>query len=413
MKATLLIIAVVLFASALSGIALLRIRQLIPMILHWLLGWIAQAFAPQLIAVCGLAAAWIAIHYSPTPFFWGTEALYIAAAWMFMLCHRRGHASSAVLTRALASRKLCGPAANNAVPQTNGAHEHELIWAGLRPFHWPRAAVECIRNVPYADAGRFNLLDIYRPRNAGPGLLPVIIEVPGGAWVTGNKDQQALPLLHHLAAHGWLCFSINYRLGPAARFPGMLEDVLRAIAWVKQNAMRYGGDTGFVALTGGSAGGHLASLAGLLKERGEFQPGFEAEDTRVSAVVPFYGRYDFVDRHNLLGGDELKQFLEAKVMPCSPKSDPKLWDIASPIAQVHADAPPFFILHGTHDTFIPIEEARAFCDALKGVSKNEVIYAELPGAQHAFDLVRSSCCAHAVLAVQRYLDAEYYRSRQS
>ena len=91
-------------------------------------------------------------------------------------------------------------------------------------------------------------------------------------------------------------------------------------------------------------------------------------------------------------------------MPCSPTTDPALWDLASPIAQVRADAPPFFILHGTHDSLASVEEARLFAGRLRSVSARPVVYAELPGAQHAWDVFRSVRAMESVQAVARFLE---------
>jgi acetyl esterase/lipase len=96
------------------------------------------------------------------------------------------------------------------------------------------------------------------------------------------------------------------------------------------------------------------------------QPGFEDVETAVAAAVPFYGVYDFTDRHGLKGsGDAMVRWLEQTVMPCSPQQDPALWDLASPIAQVRPDAPPFFVLHGTHDSLASVGEARHFAERLR------------------------------------------------
>ncbi len=85
----------------------------------------------------------------------------------------------------------------------------------------------------------------------------MLLQVPGGAWASGNKRGQAHPLMSHLAELGWVCVSINYRLSPRHTWPDHIVDVKRAIAWVKDNIADYGGDPDFIAVTGGSAGGHL------------------------------------------------------------------------------------------------------------------------------------------------------------
>ena len=79
------------------------------------------------------------------------------------------------------------------------------------------------------------------------------------------------------------------------------------------------------------------------------------------------------------------------------------WDLASPISHIGPDAPPFFLLHGTNDTLVPVESARSFAAALAGASRNPVVFAELPRAQHAFDLLPSIRAHHTVHAVERFL----------
>ena len=284
------------------------------------------------------------------------------------------------------------------------------------PFALRGPGVEWIRNLPYADGHERHLLDVYRPAG-GCTNAPVLLQIHGGGWMLGNKHEQALPLIYHLAKRGWVVVTPNYRLSPRARFPDHLVDCKRALAWVRRNVTAYGGDPGFVAVTGGSAGGHLTALMALTANDARLQPGFEDVDTSVAAAVPFYGVYDFTDRHGLKGsGDAMVRWLEKTVMPCSPSTDPGLWDLASPIAQLRPDAPPFFILHGTHDSLAGVEEARHFARQLRAVSRNAVVYAELPGAQHAWDVFRSVRAMESVQAVTRFLEwarANHAHSRAS
>ncbi|NJD31048.1 MAG: alpha/beta hydrolase [Gammaproteobacteria bacterium] len=272
------------------------------------------------------------------------------------------------------------------------------------PFAMRSPGVEWNRNLPYAHGHGRHVLDVYRPAG-GCTSAPVLLQIHGGGWMLGNKHEQALPLIYHLAQRGWVVVTPNYRLSPKARFPDHLVDCKRALAWVRRNITAYGGDPGFVAVTGGSAGGHLTALMALTANDARLQPGFEDVDTSVAAAVPFYGVYDFTDRHGLKGsGDAMVRWLEKTVMPCSPSTDPGLWDLASPIALVRPDAPPFFILHGTHDSLASVEEARLFAQQLRAISKNAVVYAELPGAQHAWDVFRSVRAMESVHAVTRFLE---------
>ena len=127
----------------------------------------------------------------------------------------------------------------------------------------------------------------------------MLIQVPGGAWAVNDKRLQAYTLMSRMVELGWICVSINYSKSPRCAFPAHLIDVKRAIAWVRENIADYGGDPDFIAITGGSAGGHLAALAALTPNDPTFQPGFEDADTAVHAAAPLYGVYDFTDFENM------------------------------------------------------------------------------------------------------------------
>jgi acetyl esterase/lipase len=259
------------------------------------------------------------------------------------------------------------------------------------------------RDLSYGDHGRHNRLDIWRradlPSDAG---APVLVQVHGGAWMVGEKRGQAHPLMAHLAERGWVCVTINYRLSPRAQWPDHIVDVKRALAWTRANIPEHGGDPSFVAITGGSAGGHLAALAALTPDLSGFQPGFQEADTSVAAAVPFYGVYDFANRDGS-AGRALVPFLERRVMRSRLADNRAVWDEASPLSHVRPDAPPFFVLHGTNDVLVPVEQARSFVRALRATSRNPVAYAELPRAQHAFDVLPSVRVHHTVRAVERFL----------
>jgi acetyl esterase/lipase len=276
------------------------------------------------------------------------------------------------------------------------------------PFRFRRPDVERVADVAYGDPlpgdrGRRNRVDVLRARAAGEGR-PILLQVHGGGWVYGEKEQQGQPLLHHLAERGWLCFAQNYRLAPRAPFPAQIVDVKRCLAWVREHAEEYGGDPDFVCITGGSAGGHLAALAALTADDPAFQPGFEAADTSVAACVPFYGVYDFLDRTGLRGRQAMAPFLERFVLRCPPDAERARWEAASPLSRIHQGAPPFCVIHGTHDSLVFVEEARLFVQALREKSRAPVVYLELPGAQHAFDTFHSVRSAAAVRAVEGFLE---------
>jgi len=283
----------------------------------------------------------------------------------------------------------------------------------LGPTDYPRRRWVHDATVSYGEFGRRNQLDIWRGPDLKPGdRAPVLLQVHGGAWIIGNKDQQGMPLMERLAGHGWVCVSINYRLSPRAKWPAHIVDVKRALGWIKQHIAEYGGDPDFVAITGGSAGGHLCSLAALTANEPEFQPGFEDVDTSVACAVPFYGVYDFTNRDGT-GRADMGDMLTRLVMGVSPTDAPELWDHASSMSWVDHDAPPFMVLHGTNDCLVPVEQARAFVALLRKASSEPVVYAELPGAQHAFDVFASPRSLFAVDAVERFLAVVHERHRRS
>ncbi|MEZ5137721.1 MAG: alpha/beta hydrolase [Acidimicrobiales bacterium] len=260
-------------------------------------------------------------------------------------------------------------------------------------------------NIAYGDAGRRNQLDIWkRPDLPLDGRAPVLLQVHGGAWIVGNKEQQGMPLLAHMADHGWIGVSINYRLSPRATWPDHIVDVKRALAWVKAPIADYGGDPDFVCITGGSAGGHLCSLAALSANEPAFQPGFEEADTSVAAAVPFYGVYDWINRDGT-GRSDMEELLGMIVLKTTRRESPEVWEQASTMSWIGPDAPPFFVIHGTNDSLVPVEQARSFVSMLRAESKEPVAYAELPGAQHAFEIFDSARTLFTVGAVHRFLES--------
>jgi len=263
--------------------------------------------------------------------------------------------------------------------------------------------IESEFDIAYGDHPKRNLLDIHKPVG-GCENAPVLIQVHGGGWLIGHKRQQGFPLILRMARRGWVCVSINYRLAPAHRMPAQIVDIKRAIAWVRSNIAKHGGDPSSIILTGGSAGGHLTALAALTPGDDRFQPGFENTDTSVSACVPFYPPTDLTDRNHIRGRfSSMEPFLSRLIMPDSRAADPELWDSLSPIARVNAKAPPFFVIQGENDVLVWREETRAFVNALRESSRSEVVHWEVPGAQHAFDTFPGHRTTVAVDAVESFL----------
>jgi acetyl esterase/lipase len=282
------------------------------------------------------------------------------------------------------------------------------------PFGWRGIGRQ--RNIDYWGDGNYrHKLDIVSRRGTPPSGAPVLVYIHGGAWVIGDKREQGIPMMHELVQRGWLCVSINYRLSPRATWPAHVVDCKRAVAWVRQHIAEYGGDPGFVAVAGGSAGGHLAALVALTPDEQRWQPGFEDLDASVDACVPFYGVYDLTghpQRSGAYGGGTL-DLLERRVMKASAADVPELFEQASPDHRVTASSPPMLVFHGTNDTLVPLGVARHFVAELRLHSQAPVAAVELPVAQHAFDILASIRCRHAVMGTVRFLEAMRMRARSA
>jgi len=254
------------------------------------------------------------------------------------------------------------------------------------------------------------LLDVWRRKDLPVRPAPVLIFVPGGAWVHGGRQLQGYALMSQLAEMGWICLSVQYRVSPHHRWPSHITDVKTAIAWARANVDKFGGDRNFIAVAGCSAGGHLSALAGLTANDPEMQtelpPG---SDTSVDAVVGIYGRYDWEDR-STVERDRFVDFLERVVVKRRIDRHPNMFRDASPIARIHPDAPPFFVIHGSSDTVIPVAQARSFVERLRSISRSVVSYVELPGAGHGFDMTDGARTGAMSTAVGLFL-GQVYRNR--
>jgi acetyl esterase/lipase len=366
-------------------------------------GWLTAELAPHLL---GLTALDTAVHVARHGVRSRRAALGVAAA----------SANMAAYGALIAGGKRAADEIEDALVEALGADYREVIgrdpmpddvsapWPSLAiPFRMRNLDVSRERRLPYAPGGRRFELDVFHHRDK-PAGAPVLLQVHGGAWVIGNKDQQGIPLMLHMAARGWVCVSVNYPLSPRARWPEHLIALKRAMQWIREHSPEYGADPSFVAVTGGSAGGHLAAMVGLTGEDKSLQPGFEDVDTSVQACIPHYGVYDFTDESGTkYARQRMNSLLRPMVMPQEAKY-PEDFRAASPLFRITADAPPFLVVHGSNDTLVRVAEAREFVERLRETAKNPVAYAEIAGAQHAFDIFPSLRSAGVLRGVARFLE---------
>jgi alpha-L-fucosidase 2 len=225
------------------------------------------------------------------------------------------------------------------------------------------------KDVEYArPGGKPVLLDLHVPD--GPGPFPAAILVHGGGFDEGSKSTNVRPLFDVLANAGFAWFSIDYRLAPEFRFPQSIEDLNSAVRWVKANAATYHVDVSKIAIIGESAGGFLVNYAGT----------HETADTKVRAVVDFYGPVDYgklaelrrdhperfnmtsINRHAANGGGI--HFFGAEQLD---EAGLKKLHAISPIFAVHKGMAPFLCIHGTKDDQVAYEQSPAMCEAMHQV----------------------------------------------
>lgn len=367
-------------------------------------GWLTGELAPHLAALtvidCAMHSARHGVHSR-------RDALGLLAAGANLVAYAtliaRGRRAAGEIEDALV--EALGADYRDAILRDPLPDDVSAPLASLvRPFRMRDIRVARTSGLAYAPGGRRFHMDVVHPREIPPGGAPILLHIHGGGWMIGRKEQQGIPLMLHMAARDWVCFDVNYPLSPRARWPEHLVAVKRAIQWIREHASEYGADPSFLAVTGGSAGGHLAAMVALSGNDPSLQPGFEDVDTSVQACVPFYGLYDFTDES---GTKHSRQRLGALIRPIVMPRDARYPDdfrAASPLYRVSASAPPFLVLHGRNDTLVPVADARAFVAALREVAKSPVAYAELAGAQHAFDLFTSLRSAGAVRGVARFLE---------
>jgi acetyl esterase/lipase len=359
-----------------------------PLLLSWVAGWLSAEFPPQVVTGHALSGV--------TPLSVGR----VATTWAAQRADR-------ILTAAL--EESLGPGYRDRVRHPHSDQPGCVRRGGVlhAAGHRRRYAAQT-SDIAYGPGGRDNLLDVWRRPDLAPGCrAPVLIQVPGGGWTINGKRGQAYPLMGRMVELGWICVSIDYSKSPRKAWPAHIIDVKRAIAWVRDNIADYGGDPNFIAITGGSAGAHLASLAALTANDAALQPGFEDADTTVQAAAPYYGVYDFTDAGKM--HELMLPFLEQFVMQTRYAGNPRLYESASPISHAHSAAPPFFVLHGENDAVIPSTQARTFCAALRTAGAGTVCYAELANAHHAFDAVGTVRSQLAADAVGDFLGVVYGR----
>ena len=161
-------------------------------------------------------------------------------------------------------------------------------------------SVSVQQDIPYGDAGGQKLLlDLYLPAENGSRPRPAIVLIHGGGWVGADKSTMR-GMGNFLARTGFVAASVDYRLlrGNENRWPAQLDDVQRAVRWLRANARKYNIDPNHIGAFGHSAGAQLAALLGMEDTRDTSDPALAKYSSRVQAVVDVSGPTDFLKDHD-------------------------------------------------------------------------------------------------------------------
>ncbi len=241
------------------------------------------------------------------------------------------------------------------------------------------------KDIVYGDAGGQKLLlDVYRPESKPETktLLPAVVLVHGGGWSAGNKKDFG-DLAASLTKAGYVSFSVGYRLATrdSNKYPAQLDDVQRAVRWIRAHADQYGIDPNRIGAMGASAGGHLVALLGTRDTRDNGDAALGAYSSRVNCVVDIFGPTDFTAPDTVLSKDA--NAIVFNFLGKTREEAPEIYRDASPITHINKKTVPFLIFHGTADSLVPLDQSQRFYDALRRADI-EANFIKFKGEGHGF-----------------------------
>ncbi len=387
---------------ALSGATALRPgRRGLFAALAFPVGWAAGELAGQALVVEALLIA--LLHWWGWPRTDGLGEAVIALA-ALVAAENLALVAISFRSRSVVARAIEGAPDRALALARPGEDRFGTWWRTALQFSPHPRGMEIHRDLAYGAHPR-NRLDVWRLPDAGPGA-PVVLYLHGGAWTFGDKREQGRPMLHEFVAQGWVAVTPNYRLAPRDPWPAPMQDAVAALAWVKGEIARYGGDPERVVVAGGSAGGHLAALVGLAGADPAWRPAGVGDelDLAVRAVLSYYGVLEMTgDEDHWHGlGEGLVRLLEHRVVQLPYAGHEDLYRSISPMERIGRDAPTFLVVQGTNDTLVDYRVARGFVARFRASAFAPCYHVELPFTQHAFDVTaspRTSATTRAALAV--------------
>jgi acetyl esterase/lipase len=217
------------------------------------------------------------------------------------------------------------------------------------------------------------VLDILQPQAPALTMRPGIIVIHGGGWIQGDKERMVERFCLPFIQKGFVVANVEYRLAAVATAPAALNDVLKAAQWFRDHAADYKVDEKKIVVTGGSAGGHLALMTGMLPASAGFGP-----EIKIAAIVNFYGIDDVADQ---IQGPNQRDYAVTWI-----PEQPDRMDLArrlSPLTYVRKGLPPVLTIHGDADPIVPYDQAVRLTSALKEAHDDATLIT-IPGGQHGF-----------------------------
>ena len=251
----------------------------------------------------------------------------------------------------------------------------------------PEVRVE--RNVVYGMvSGAALLLDVYRP--AKPNGFGVVFVAGSGFQADPRygarpiKETQIELWGPPLTAAGYTVFSVNHRGAPQFHFPAAVEDVQRAIRFIRAHAAEYAIEGARLGGLGGSSGGNLVALAALRAAPGtpDDPDTVSREPATLQAIVLRAAVTDLRALPTAQGANFVVSYMESP--PGDAPAVKALYDSASPVTQVSATAPPTLLIHGDVDSLVPYAQSTAMEAALRAANV-PVKLLTVPGGEHGAD----------------------------
>jgi len=376
----------------------------------------AAALSPFLVILGGAGAVLGWLSHAPVAFAAGVLGAAVSIVYMVLVTIPQPSFAEAF-----------GKDWESRIPPAQKARMIKRRWQiGLPKTQEPRLEQDiAFWTIPGSD--RKLLCDVWQPSDGIEHSGLALVYLHGSAWYILDKDMGTRPLFRQLTSQGHVVMDVSYRLMPEVDIYGMIGDVKRALAWMKDNAGRYGVNPERIVLGGASAGGHLALLAAYAPDHPRLTPSeLEGRDLFVRAVVSLYGPTDLRACYDHLAQTRLIGLPKEEIgQPGAATMEKKFWDagrldtllgghlhevpevyaLASPITHADAGSPPTLLIQGTPDVIAPVAATRELHDRLveNGVLAVNITY---PMTNHAFDLLLpqvSPAAQSAIYYLERFL----------